>query len=80
MNEVALKYTYFSTFSYDCLIRFSSFLILSKMINVQFKFEDVIKTVYFLVKTVKFQGQFDLEFQGHQFSNPSETFRCLINI
>ena len=29
----------------------------------------------------KFQGQFDLEGQGqgHQFLNPSETFRCLIN-
>ena len=27
----------------------------------------------------KFQGQFDLESQGHQFSNPSETFRCSIN-
>ena len=29
----------------------------------------------------KFQGQFYLvgHGQGHQFSNPSETFRCLIN-
>ena len=27
----------------------------------------------------KFQGQFDLEGQGHQFSNPSEIFRCLMN-
>ena len=30
----------------------------------------------------KFQGQFDLEGlgQGHQFSNISETIRCLINL
>ena len=32
-------------------------------------------------KIIKFRGQFDLESQGqgHQFSNPSETFRCLVN-
>ena len=30
-------------------------------------------------KFLKFQGQFDLEGQGHQFSKPSETFRCLVN-
>ena len=46
-----------------------------QMVIVQFKFEDLIKTVPFSKKTFKFQGQFDLEGQGHQFSNPSEIFR-----
>ena len=32
-------------------------------------------------KSIKFQGQSDLDGQGkgHQFSNPSKTFRCSIN-
>ena len=57
------------------------------MINTQLEFEGKIPTVQScctdkeLQKTFKFQGQFDLEgqAQGHQFSNPSEKFRCLIN-
>ena len=34
-----------------------------------------------IIQIFKFEGQFDLEGQGqgHQFSNPSETFRCLTN-
>ena len=32
-----------------------------------------------LHKFFKFQGIFDLESQGHQFSNTSETFGCLLN-
>ena len=58
------------------------------MINTHLKFEGKIPTVQNLLhlqgitqKFLKFQGQFDLEGQGqgHQFSNPSETFRCLVN-
>ena len=57
------------------------------MINTQLKFEGKIhngsksccihKESH---KIVKFQGQFYLEGQGqgHQFSNPSDTVRCLI--
>ena len=55
--------------------------------NTQFKFEAKIpsssKVVAFTRnhkeshKIFKFKGQFDLEGQGHQFSNPS--IRCLIN-
>ena len=59
------------------------------MINKQFKFEGKIITVQVVEFTrnhtkfiFKFQDQFYLEGQGqpHQFSNLSETFRCLINI
>ena len=55
------------------------------MINTQLKFEGKTSTFQKLLhsqgvtQTFKFQGRFDLEGQGHQFSNPSETFRCLIN-
>ena len=58
------------------------------MLNTYLKFEAKIpygsKVVAFTRnshKMFKFQGQFDLEGQGqgHQFSNLSETFRCLIN-
>ena len=49
------------------------------MINTQFKFEakipngsNVHKKLH---KSFKFQGQFDLEGQGHQFSKSYETFR-----
>ena len=56
------------------------------MINTQLRFEGKILTVQKLlypqgiIQIFNFQGQFDLEGQGqgHQFSNPSETFRCLI--
>ena len=59
------------------------------MINTQLKFEGKISTVQVVKFTknhtkfiFKFQGKFYLEGQGqgHQFSNPSETFRCLKNI
>ena len=48
------------------------------MINKQLKFEVKIPTVQKLLHS---QGQFDLESQGQgrQLSNPSETFRCLVN-
>ena len=59
------------------------------MINTQLKLEGKIPKVQVVEFTrnhtkfiIKFQGQFYLEgqSQGHQFSNPSETFRCLKNI
>ena len=59
------------------------------MINTQCKFEGKIPTVQVVEFTrnhtkfiFKFQGRVYLEGQGqgHQFPNPSETFRCLINI
>ena len=57
------------------------------MANTQLRFEGKIPTVQVVEFTrnhtnfiFKFQGQFFLEGQGHQFSNPSETFRYLINI
>ena len=57
------------------------------MVNTQLKFEGKIPTVQVVEFTrnhtkfiFKFQGQFYLEAQGHQFSNPSETFRYLKNI
>ena len=54
------------------------------MINTQLKFEgkflvQVVKFTWNHTKFIlKFQGQFYLEGQGHQFSNQSETIRCLI--
>ena len=57
------------------------------MINTQLKLEGKIPTVQVVEFTrnhtkfiFKFKGQFYLEGQGRQFSNPSETFRCLKNI
>ena len=57
------------------------------MVNTQLKFEGKIPTIQVVEFTrnhtkfiFKFQGQFCLESQGHQFSNPSETYRYLINI
>ena len=59
------------------------------MINTQLKLEGKIPTVKVVEFTrnhtkfiFKFQGQFYLEGQGQgrQFSNTSETFRCLKNI
>ena len=52
------------------------------MINTELKFQGKIHKVQKeLRKMFKFQDQFDLEGQGqgHQFSNPSETFTCSIN-
>ena len=40
----------------------------TSMINSQFKFEDVVKnSSVFLKKLLKFEGQLDLDGQGHQF-------------
>ena len=61
------------------------------MVNTQLKFEGKFEGKIPTVQVVeftrnhtkfifKFLGQFNLEDQGHQFSNPSETFRYLINI
>ena len=61
------------------------------MVNTQLKFEGKFEGKIPTVQVVeftrnhtkfifKFQGQFYLEGQGHQFLNPSETFRYLINI
>ena len=57
------------------------------MANTQLKFESKIPTVQVVEFTrnhtkyiFKFQGEFYLEGQGHQFSNSFETFRYLINI
>ena len=55
------------------------------MINTHLRFEAKIpngsKVVAFTKNHTKFlfEGQFDLEGQGHQFSNSSGTFRFLIN-
>ena len=57
------------------------------MINIQFKFEAKIINSLKVVKFTrnhnffKFKCKFDPEGQGqgHQFSNPSKTFRCSVN-
>ena len=54
------------------------------MINTQLEFEGKIPTFQKLLHSqvttqkLTFQCQYDLKGQGHQFSNPSETFRFLI--
>ena len=46
------------------------------MVKLRFKSSCIHKELH---KIFKFQSQFDLEGQGHQFSNPSETFRRSMN-